>query len=71
MKSKPTVINALNKSSSFFSSYKKFHIVNVILFDAFPGVTDAFSDASVGKYSSKNIVLVKVFGKLLVNVYER
>ena len=48
MKSKPAVINALNKSSSFFSSYKKFHIVNVILFDAFPGVTDAFPDASVG-----------------------
>ena len=71
MKSKPAVINALNKSRYFFSSYKKFHIVNVILFYAFPGVTDAFPDASVGKYSGKNIVLVKVFGKLLVNVYER
>ena len=34
-------------------------------FYAFPGVTDAFPDASVGKYSSKNIVPVKVFGKLL------
>ena len=65
MKSKPTVINALNKSRYFFSSYNKLHIVNIILFDAFPGVTDAFPDASVGKYSSKNIVPVKVFGKLL------
>ena len=65
VKSKPAVINALNKSRFFFSSYNKLHIVNLILFDAFPGVTDAFPDASVGKYSSKNIFPVKVFGKLL------
>ena len=65
MKSEPAVINALNKSRYFFSSYNKLHIVNIILFDAFPGVTDAFPDAPVGKYSSKNIVPVKVFGKLL------
>ena len=48
MKSKPTVINALNKSIYFFSFYKKLHIVNIILLDAFPGVTVAFPDASVG-----------------------
>ena len=48
MKSKPAVINALNKSRDFFSSYNKLLIVNIILLDAFPGVTDAFPDASVG-----------------------
>ena len=48
VKSKPTVINALNKSRYFFSSYNKLHIVNIILLDAFPGVSDAFPDASLG-----------------------
>ena len=48
VKSKSAVINALNKSRYFFSSYNKLHIVNIILLDAFPGVTDAFPDASVG-----------------------
>ena len=50
VKSKPTVINTLNKSRYFFSSYNKLYIVNIILLDAFPGVTDrdAFPDASVG-----------------------
>ena len=31
----------------------------------FPGVTDAFPNASIGSYSSKNIFPVKAFGKLL------
>ena len=40
----------VKKSRYFFSSYNKLYIVNIILLDAFPGVTDrdAFPDASVG-----------------------
>ena len=48
VKSKPTVINALNKSRYFFSSYNKLHIINIILLDVFYGVTNAFPNASIG-----------------------
>ena len=43
------MINALNKSRYvFLSSHNKLHNVNIILLDAFPGVSNAFPDASVG-----------------------
>ena len=47
MKSKPTVINAFSQNTIFVIQHWELHIVNIILLDAFPGVTDAFPDASI------------------------
>ena len=65
VKSKPAVINALNKSKYLFFVTHKLHNVNIILVDAFPGVTDAFPMPPLVNLAIKNMVPVKAFAKLL------
>ena len=48
-----------------FSSRSKLQNVNIILLSAFPDATDAFSDASIVYYSSKDICAINAFEKLL------
>ena len=69
VESKSTVINALKKRKPvkilFFSSHSKLKTVNIILLDTFPGVTDAFPDASVGYYRSEKYCHCQSFWKII------